>query len=919
MLLVSDCTFVCADSSAIERLVGLDIIRGDEDGFRLDESLTRAEFCTLITRMLRAGDYQSPSNPVFSDVPSTHWASGSISALCSMGLISGNGDGTFNPDKGIVLSEAVKVLVCAVGYDAAINTQNAYPNGYLSMASKLGITSSISNDGNSITRMTAAELISNTLDVVPLEKKYGSDDYETNDENLTLYELLMRADDIIEIEGILISNEYSSIREENFIANNGYITIDVFSSTEEDNLSGEVTFKTSKSYNEYLGYRVGAYVKKAKGRYEVVNLFSYEIYNEMTVVDAKDCEISDTHIEYWAANEEKSNKINFESDVIYMYNNRLYKDISSADKVVYNGCYKLLDNDDNNKTDVVFIEEYESFIVERVNEQQHTLYFANKELYRGTNNISHDFDNDQKVFEITDKDGNEMEFSKILPGFGVTVMTSRDDVYSKIMICDTVVTGKVESIDETANTIVVGGQEYELALDIEGKTKADVEISDEASFVFDVFGRIIGIYGDKISKIKYGYVVAASYGQGLDAALSLKILNGASPIKREKVKNGDTNVSYLFQNSEFVVLKCSEKAICYETDEIVNSAEHYVQIFREVVVEPSKVLNRLIGYTTDSKGDVSKIYSYPIPENDSSLGNSQFNASILSFGGEATGNVIGRGYATNSTTQFICIPNHLSPSDDDYFVQLEIADESSGNYVYGVKSFFVDTSSELDYEEEKEIQNGQPVDVLLIRAEMKADNPPPVSQDADICIIGEISATIGKIGNDEGCKVFKLELLNGDKKLIEYTPSEGNAYDVAQSLIKGDLVSYTKDGFGRIARIELIGHVQGLDADVDLNDEREHDYRQEGNMIYGLAKSIERDLYYYNYNEIVDVIYLEIDEELTRKIRVPVVDGPPLYLYEPKGGWIYSATSDDILISESRICAYTGDDGKVSAVVIINE
>jgi len=178
---------------------------------------------------------------------------------------------------------------------------------------------------------------------------------------------------------------------------------------------------------------------------------------------------------------------------------------------------------------------------------------------------------------------------------------------------------------------------------------------------------------------------------------------------------------------------------------------------------------------------------------------------------------------------------------------------------------------------------------------------------------------MGKTGDDEGSEVFRLELLNGDKKVTEYTPSSGKAFDTAKGLIKGDLVCYTKDGFGRIARIELIGHVQGLDADLEEDDEREHDYRQEGNMIYGMAKSIERELYYYNYNEIVDVIYLDLGEDITRKIRVPVTDGPPVYLYEPKTGWIYPATTDDILTGESGICAYTNDDGMISAVVIINE
>ena len=157
-ILTTGFTTIYADSDVTGRLTGLGIMQGDEGGLRLEDNLTRAEFCTLVARLLQLGDYSAPSDTGFADVPQSHWASGCISALCSMQLVNGNGDGTFSPDNNIILPEAVKVLVCAVGYGVAVEGENPYPNGYLAMASKLGIISGITDDSNAITRQLPQSL-----------------------------------------------------------------------------------------------------------------------------------------------------------------------------------------------------------------------------------------------------------------------------------------------------------------------------------------------------------------------------------------------------------------------------------------------------------------------------------------------------------------------------------------------------------------------------------------------------------------------------------------------------------------------------------------------------------------------------------------------------------------------------------------
>ena len=66
------------------------------------------------------------------------------------------------------------------------------------------------------------------------------------------------------------------------------------------------------------------------------------------------------------------------------------------------------------------------------------------------------------------------------------------------------------------------------------------------------------------------------------------------------------------------------------------------------------------------------------------------------------------------------------------------------------------------------------------------------------------------------------------------------------------------------------------------------------------------------------MITLDLGNGVERFLRVPTQDGPPVYLYERKTGWIYPSAAEDILDGKSSICAFMDNDNMVSAVVVIN-
>ncbi len=164
---------------AVARLMALEVLTGYPDGsFKPENTITRAEFAAAIVRVLGldASAKASTGVSVFTDVPATHWASGYIALANKLGIVNGRGNGTFDPAAPVKYEEAVKMVMCALGYQPAAEKRGGYPIGYLSYANEEGIT-----DGtNAMLNLPAprgivAILLDNALETPMLvQKGFGS-------------------------------------------------------------------------------------------------------------------------------------------------------------------------------------------------------------------------------------------------------------------------------------------------------------------------------------------------------------------------------------------------------------------------------------------------------------------------------------------------------------------------------------------------------------------------------------------------------------------------------------------------------------------------------------------------------------------------------------------------------------------------
>lgn len=139
--------------------------------FAPGDTLTRAEFCAMLVGIMgRTSETKGQeTRTIFTDVTATHWARGyvNLAATIVVGknthLITGVGNGKFEPDRPITFGQAVTILVRVLGYtDEQVG--HIWPGDYVAKADEIGLSDGVTASANgNINRAQAAQLFVNLL------------------------------------------------------------------------------------------------------------------------------------------------------------------------------------------------------------------------------------------------------------------------------------------------------------------------------------------------------------------------------------------------------------------------------------------------------------------------------------------------------------------------------------------------------------------------------------------------------------------------------------------------------------------------------------------------------------------------------------------------------------------------------------
>ena len=133
---------------AVNYVNGVGLMVGDNNGyFNPGNPVTRAEMAIVICRMLGVTVSNSASFK-FVDVPESHWANRYIGMAADLGIVSGYGNGRFGPSDYVTYGQAVTMVVRALGESDKAASRGGFPDGFLSIASDLGLLSGIQSAKN---------------------------------------------------------------------------------------------------------------------------------------------------------------------------------------------------------------------------------------------------------------------------------------------------------------------------------------------------------------------------------------------------------------------------------------------------------------------------------------------------------------------------------------------------------------------------------------------------------------------------------------------------------------------------------------------------------------------------------------------------------------------------------------------------
>ena len=163
------------NKEAVEVLTALDVIDGmGNNTFQPSGNVTRAQMAKMIT-IISLGDVDpSAFLGTVTDLKDIngHWAEAYIKYCYSQGIISGRGNGIFDPNANVTSAEAAKMLLTAIGYNSDVQgyTGTQWAINVTRDAQLSGFYDGVSVPANqALTRDQAAQMIYNAVGAVLIE------------------------------------------------------------------------------------------------------------------------------------------------------------------------------------------------------------------------------------------------------------------------------------------------------------------------------------------------------------------------------------------------------------------------------------------------------------------------------------------------------------------------------------------------------------------------------------------------------------------------------------------------------------------------------------------------------------------------------------------------------------------------------
>ena len=521
----SDVDATSSYAEAINVMSALGIINGYEDGtFGPEKTITRAEFTTMLVNAMGM-DNVGAVNTQFSDVTSNHWASGYISAGVAQGFINGYDATTFGPDDEVTYEQAVKMLICAVGYtpkfqivkklaDGSVVREldpSAYPSAYLAEANTAGVTAGVNQKvGDKASRQVVAKLVYNALTTHMMEQTSFGSDPEWSVPTSNYKTLLTDYLGVDKVEATVSAVSFDpttakkvTIQPTKIVEaydSNDYLIATATPGVYALNSILALYDDTKVFPNDCKGYSCVMYMDNKADDNTVVAMFPKTGRNQVLSLDRTQFAsyaAGSQKLMYWKNNDNDASaltakldstfKVYVNRDTLAVVDTTFATDYSKGDKAPYTAI-ELIDNDNDGDYDIAFATDYASFVAGTINAKSYKITAdADSTIFGGKKSVTLDPESEDTTFDIVDANGATVAFEDIVAGDVLNVFESEDNgyYYWKVMVTKDTVTGTVNAYDSTENAYSIGGTYYKTA------TTGMIEIGDAGTFYIDAYGMIL--------------------------------------------------------------------------------------------------------------------------------------------------------------------------------------------------------------------------------------------------------------------------------------------------------------------------------------------------------------------------------------------------------------------------------------------
>ena len=505
----ADCDGTLYESAAAQ-LCALGFVEGfNKYEFRPYDSLSRAELAQVVARILNV-QTGADGERVFTDVAVGHWASGAVGALYYMGIISGDENKRFNPDDTVTYIEAAKILVCALGYTAAAESDGGYPGGYRSAANRLKLFDGLdlSDESTAMNRGDAAVMIQNALAAKAVYNISFGDNAKFKKDGETLLSIYHN---IQKTEGVVTEYGAMSIISENACAADGAVIDGIKYSC------GNIKIGRGAAYGGLLGRYVTAYTKD--------NTLIYAEPKGGTVrrISADKYLKTENRRIYYEDENGRERTVALGANTRIVYNGRYKSRVGVSGGISIESGYLELIANNNSTADTILIWDFKNYVA------------ANSAgLKQGVTDrqggvFNPDFDNAEQVIVTAYGETTDIDDAAVSKGDVICAAISDDGEIMLIKIRNTAVTGRVTYLGKDGDSDRIGTDRGEYTAVLNYKTLGGkIKVGADITAYTDINGQIFAI--ECGGGYEYAYLCGAADNDAFGGEVKLRMLTAANEV-----------------------------------------------------------------------------------------------------------------------------------------------------------------------------------------------------------------------------------------------------------------------------------------------------------------------------------------------------------------------------------------------------